>query len=131
MSKNSDSTAGQQRGRPFVKGRSGNPRGRRVGSKNTVTLRHEIWEIVQRTGSTTPIEFLLATMNDARRPIATRLRAAELAAPLLHPQCAPTTAAPQIDPPPPPRPMSNRERARQAALGESLEDIADRLAGLL
>jgi hypothetical protein len=94
-----DSTAAKtakgssRRGRPFELGKSGNPSGRPRGSKN----KHVIWEMLERAGGCTPLEFFLLLMNDTERPINLRLKAALAAAPYLHGTVKPCERVPDLD----------------------------------
>ena len=70
------------RGRPFVKGQSGNPAGRPPGSKNRSTL----LAIIEAAGDVTPLEYLLSEQGDEREDRDRRLKAACAAAPFCHPK---------------------------------------------
>ena len=71
----------QQRGRPFRRGRSGNPRGRPRGSLNKRT---RAFIEAAEAGGEMPLDFLLRLMRDPREPKSKRLEAAKAAAPFCH-----------------------------------------------
>jgi hypothetical protein len=90
--------SGKERGRPFMPGASGNPRGRPRGSLNKRT--RTLLEAAE-AGGEMPLEFLLRLMRDPQSPIVRRLEAAKAAAPFLHaklcavePKLSPAVAEP-------------------------------------
>jgi hypothetical protein len=75
--------SGKQRGRPFKRGASGNPRGRPRGSLNKRT--RTLLEAAE-AGGEMPLDFLLRVMRNPHAQTARRLEAAKAAAPFLHPK---------------------------------------------
>jgi hypothetical protein len=80
----------KQRGRPFRRGVSGNPRGRPAGARNRRTL--DAITLAEAEGEL-PLEFLLRTMRDPEVDLPTRVDVAKAAMPYLHARIAPTQVA--------------------------------------
>jgi hypothetical protein len=75
---------------PFQKGKSGNPGGRRKGSRNKASAKREA-EIA--ASGKTPLEYLLEHMRDESAPVSERMDCAKAAAPYVHPKLASVTVA--------------------------------------
>ena len=75
----------KQRGRPFLPGTSGNPRGRPRGSRNKRT--RALLESVTASGET-PLDYMLRVMRDPNAPAKRRDEMAKAAAPFLHSKLA-------------------------------------------
>jgi hypothetical protein len=83
--------SGNQRGRPFRPGVSGNARGRPKGARNKRT---RILLEAAEAGGEMPLDFLLRLMRDPRAPTTRRLEAAKAAAPFAHPRLSPVEPKP-------------------------------------
>lgn len=70
---------------PFVKGQSGNPKGRKKGTPNKATQQRQA--AVEASGIT-PLEYMLAVMRNPDEDPTERLRAAISAAEFVHPKLA-------------------------------------------
>jgi hypothetical protein len=75
----------KQRGKPFKQGVSGNPRGRRKGSRNKRT--RTLLEAAQNGGEM-PLDYLLRVMRDPKASTRRRDEMAKAAAPYLHSKLA-------------------------------------------
>jgi hypothetical protein len=78
--------AEKQRGRPFRRGVSGNPRGRPIGARNRRTC--GAIRVAEAEGEL-PLEFLLGLMRDRDVDLPTRIDAAKSALPYLHARLTP------------------------------------------
>ena len=66
---------------PFIKGQSGNPSGRKKGSRGT---RQELLAARKAEGGALPLDYLLSVMRDETKDVKERTEAAKAAAPYLH-----------------------------------------------
>jgi hypothetical protein len=86
-------TAKQQRGRPWPKGTSGNPAGRRPGAIGRSTVQR----LIEEGGGLTPMRFLLDVLADKRRGLHTRIEVAKALLPFCHPRLTTTFVVPAHD----------------------------------
>lgn len=84
MTETAEKTAkpNRTRGRPFRPGESGNPKGRPPGTRNS----HDLWEMLERAGDVSPVEFLLTLQNDPKQPMTLRMKAATALLPYVNRQ---------------------------------------------
>jgi hypothetical protein len=91
------------RGRPFLKGQSGNPRGRpKRGASLSEHLRHQLQQVVGEDGRTTRAEALAATL--VRLACDGDVQAAKLV--LSYTDGLPVQALPRVEPPDDGRPLA-------------------------
>ena|SRR2546426_10464643 len=79
----------KQRGKPFRRGTSGNPRGRPRGARNKRTSANLE---VAKAGGELPLDYMLRVMRDPKVSNSRRDEMARTAAPYLHPRLAATVA---------------------------------------
>src|SRR4051812_15486992 len=74
------------KGRPFVKGQSGNPKGPAVGSSAALRdKKKRVAEALAKAKGLTPLEFMMDVLRNPKQyPFAARQWAAEKAAPYVH-----------------------------------------------
>ena len=89
MFKAAVNNSGKQRGKPFRRGTSGNPRGRPRGARNKRTSANLE---AAKAGGELPLDYMLRVMRDPKVSNSRRDEMARTAAPYLHPRLAATVA---------------------------------------